>query len=65
MTLLSSLFLLSLHYLHTIRTIAEHYPNGVLPQPCPALRTELGGAVGLGAAVGAELASTRLSGSER
>ena len=55
MTLLSSLFLLSLHYLHTIRTIAEHYPNGILSQLRPTLRTELGGAVGLGAAVGAEL----------
>ena len=31
----------------------------------PPLRTELGGAVGLGAAVGTELMNTRLSGSER
>ena len=37
----------------------------LLPQLRPALRTELGGAVGLGAAVGTELMNTQLSGSER
>ena len=47
-----------------IATLSVHYQNGVLPQLRSALRTELGVAVGLGAAVGAELMRTVVSGGE-